>query len=478
MAVQGILLALGGKCWWLVLLSLTRDHSFLKASCNPGTFNCPCRSRWTCMGMKTCTGAVFYTSNEQLVQKGLNPAQPPDCGERPWEHPGLLAPARRTGSTAPTPSHNKCHSFSPVFLSQTSWCLPRVRCGWAGVLYPTPGYLAKRRGRKGKRRKNKGKKPTPDPTSAGQTPHGGASCLQLPCPPGCAAPPRRAGAARTRALRARGGRRLGRAPGGGREGETEGGGAGERGGSGARRPSRAQPSRAARTRAVAPCAFFWGQGACFFPRGKREEGGRRVRPRPRVCGERPAAAPGVLRALALPAVQLRCAPDAVWLQRGGADIAHHGQLRLSSPSGVGPGLSVVSGASASPPARGHGGCGGCAVTGGCAITGPCAIIWSGCALAWRGAVNLGYSNSGRAVRGVHWPEGTITGAAGALAEGAAQRGICSATCSPSVAGSAGAEGRVPLSPDCQGGSGRWVWCLAGGVTCTPPSAPRTHLLPL
>lgn len=73
-----------------------------------------------------------------------------------------------------------------------------------------------------------------------------------------------------------------------------------------------------------------------------------VRPLPCVCGEGPAAAPGVLRALALPAVQLRCAPDAVWLQRGGADIAHHGQLRLSSPSGVGPGLSMVSGASASP----------------------------------------------------------------------------------------------------------------------------------
>lgn len=67
---------------------------------------------------------------------------------------------------------------------------------------------------------------------------------------------------------------------------------------------------------------------------------------------------------------------------------------------------------------------------------------------------MGCSNSGRAVRGVHWPEGTITGAAGALAEGAAQRGVSSATCSPSIAGSVGAEGRVPPSPDRQGGSGR------------------------
>lgn len=101
----------------------------------------------------------------------------------------------------------------------------------------------------------------------------------------------------------------------------------------------------------------------------------------------------------------------------------------------------------------------------------CAVIWSGCALTWRGAVNLGCRNSGRAIKGVHWPEGTLTGAAGALAEGAAQRGVSSATRSPSIAVPAGAEGRVPPSPDCQGGSGRRVWCLAGGVTCTRPFAP-------
>lgn len=309
----------------------------------------------------------------------------------PWCLPEAASFQRCGTGAAARPTINLPQFLPTVSPSSILVCTPREvlpgRCVEARPRAPGPSASqgAGGRGAEGEGGEEEGKRKTkpqpqlrPGEPLRVQVPNNSPPCGGLGPPP-----PRRAGAARALRGRGRSVRGAGAASTALPARRGEGGGAGERGGSGARRrrPSRAQPSRLQTSGGTG--SFFAGVAFLFSRAGRWWW---RVRPRPRVCGEGPAAAPGVLRALALPAVQLRCAPDAVWLQRGGADIAHHGQLRLRSPSGVGPGLSVVSGASASPRAQGAaaggaewqdlGGCynRGCAISEGGAITGGYAMI--------------------------------------------------------------------------------------------------------